>query len=447
MSAATLPAVIEATPKTSDPTELRRQRGLAIAAVSRIYKDSGRWIVPAQSGNGRYHVKMDNGAPHCSCPDFEERGQPCKHIFAVQFVISRERAPDGTETVTESVTFTRKTVADRPTYKQNWTAYNLAQTNEKTKLQGLIRDLCQGIEEPAQVTGRPRMPLRDAVFACAFKVYAVVSGRRFMCDMQDAYDKGFLSRPIHYNSIAKHMEMPGLTPILHRLIAESSTPLRSVETEFAVDSTGFGTSRFSRWFDHKYGRPMQKCDWVKCHAMTGVKTNVITAAVASLQHDGDSTQFAPLVNETGRRFRIDEVSADAAYLGKENMELVAAFGGTPYIAFKSNSTGSVGGLFEKMFHYYNFNRDEYLSHYHKRSNVESTFSMIKAKFGDSLRSKTDAALINEALCKILCHNLCCLIQSAYELGIEAKFWGADEATEPGPIAIPEDDPAELFAWI
>jgi len=39
-----------------------------------------------------------------------------------------------------------------------------------------------------------------------------------------------------------------------------------------------------------------------------------------------------------------------------------------------------------MFHYFQFRCDEFLAHYHKRSNVESTFSMIKAKFGDHLRS-------------------------------------------------------------
>lgn len=68
---------------------------------------------------------------------------------------------------------------------------------------------------------------------------------------------------------------------------------------------------------------------------------------------------------------------------------------------------------------------EFLAHYHKRSNVESTFSMIKVKFGDAVRSKTDVAMVNEALAKLLCHNICCLIQSACELGIEAKFWGKD----------------------
>ena len=77
-------------------------------------------------------------------------------------------------------------------------------------------------------------------------------------------------------------------------------------------------------------------------------------------------------------------------------------------------------MWKKMFHLFQFNRDEFLSHYHKRSNVETTFSMIKAKFRDHVRSKTDAAMINEVLCKIICHNICCLIQETHELGISVE---------------------------
>ncbi len=64
---------------------------------------------------------------------------------------------------------------------------------------------------------------------------------------------------------------------------------------------------------------------------------------------------------------------------------------------------------------------EFLTHYHKRSNVETTFHMIKSKFGQRLRSKTMTAQINEALCKVLCHNLCVVIASQHELGIETNF--------------------------
>ena len=70
-----------------------------------------------------------------------------------------------------------------------------------------------------------------------------------------------------------------------------------------------------------------------------------------------------------------------------------------------------------MYGLYLYNREKFLAHYHQRSNVESTFSMIKAKFGSHLRSKTETAQVNELLCKVLAHNICVLIQSMHELGI------------------------------
>jgi hypothetical protein len=54
-------------------------------------------------------------------------------------------------------------------------------------------------------------------------------------------------------------------------------------------------------------------------------------------------------------------------------------------------------------------------------NIETTFHMIKSKFGQRLRSKSLTAQINEALCKVLCHNLCVVIQSMHELNITPEF--------------------------
>lgn len=65
-----------------------------------------------------------------------------------------------------------------------------------------------------------------------------------------------------------------------------------------------------------------------------------------------------------------------------------------------------------------------MQQYHQLSNVESTFMMIKAKFGDALRSRTERAQVNEALCKVLCHNICCPIQAMYELNLKPKFYAA-----------------------
>ena len=81
-----------------------------------------------------------------------------------------------------------------------------------------------------------------------------------------------------------------------------------------------------------------------------------------------------------------------------------------------------------MWHYFSLRRDDFAAHYCKRSNVETTFSMMKRKFGDTLRSRTDMAMVNEALAKILCHNLVVLIHEIHELGIDPIFEPMESAS-------------------
>ncbi len=66
-----------------------------------------------------------------------------------------------------------------------------------------------------------------------------------------------------------------------------------MEVDFAVDSTGFTSSRFVRWFDHKYGLVRQEHDWVKLHLMCGVETNIVTAV--EIRHASDAKLMPALV--------------------------------------------------------------------------------------------------------------------------------------------------------
>jgi hypothetical protein len=104
-----------------------------------------------------------------------------------------------------------------------------------------------------------------------------------------------------------------LTPILTALITQSALPLKAIETEFAVDSTGFMTSRFTRWFDKKYGTVREEHDWVKAHIVCGVKTNVVTAVEIQGQHTNDSPLLPVLINHTATNFEVKEVLADKGY--------------------------------------------------------------------------------------------------------------------------------------
>ena len=148
------------------------------------------------------------------------------------------------------------------------------------------------------------------------------------------------------------------------------------------------------------------------------------AAVAATESDvGDAPMLAPLLADSVRRgFTVRELSADKAYLSNENLVAVEAAGAVPYVPFKSNSRGTGGSdAWRRLWHLYSAQSDEFLAHYHKRSNVESAFSMVKRKFGASVRSKLPAAQRNEVLLKCLCHNLSVLVHSISELGITPKF--------------------------
>ena len=260
------------------------------------------------------------------------------------------------------------------------------------------------------------------VFAAAFKVYVGFSSRRFTCDLREAYADGHIDSTPHFNSVSRYLANPALTEILKELIALSSLPLKAVETDFAVDASGFSTSRFVRWYDKKYGQEKHKREWFKAHLICGVQTKIVTGVDISDWTVYDGYFFAPLVRQTAANFSISEVSADKAYLSHQNVELVDGLGGTPFIPFKSRNIARIeDSMWTKMYHYFMFNREEFLMHYHKRSNIESVFSMVKGKFGDSVRSKSDVGQVNEVLCKLLCHNICVLVRAMHDLGIEPAF--------------------------
>jgi hypothetical protein len=139
------------------------------------------------------------------------------------------------------------------TTPQEWHEYNLAQTTEKSRFQELLYALCSGIEEPpAQATGRPRIPLADMLFAIVLKVYCGFSSRRTTSDLMEAQRRGYLARTPHFNSLSNYMEAEWLTAYLHALITQSSLPLKTIERDFAVDSSGFSTNTYSRWVEVKW---------------------------------------------------------------------------------------------------------------------------------------------------------------------------------------------------
>ena len=404
--------------------DFRKARGREIALLGHVSKRGDVWLVLSQTRAGvRYKVTIDDDKQTCGCADFKANGKPCKHIhgaiYTVEFPASNLIDP-----VPTAVEKTKQT------YSQDWRNYNLAQTEEKPLLMRLLSGFCQSIEDDEpKGRGRPGIPTRDMAFAICYKVYEGVSTRRFIPDLRLAHRSGFISCAPHFNSIIGAMKDVEMTQVLLDLVDQTSVPLRDFERTFAADSSGFGNSRFDRWIDIKDPTKRQKQHtWTKVHLMCGVSTHIVTAVVIKDKDASDPPQLPSLVKMTAKNFQISEVYADKAYGSINNYQVIAEHGAVPYIDFKSNHTGkgrSRSGtmsrgteLWQRMFHMFQMHADEFYAHYHQRSNVESVFSMIKAKTGDVVRSKSEAAMLNEVLCKIVCHNICVLIMAMFERGLD-----------------------------
>ena len=97
---------------------------------------------------------------------------------------------------------------------------------------------------------------------------------------------------------------PEITPILAELVAKSALPLASLETTFAVDSSGFRTTSFGDWRREKFkkteGEKLQNI-WLKAHVIAGTRTHAIPWVVVTEGHVNDTPILPELVNAHHQR--------------------------------------------------------------------------------------------------------------------------------------------------
>ena len=391
--------------------EIRLQKAKIILSREDAIKEiTGElFLVKSQTGIGSYRVEWNGARWICNCPDFIKNGhiRPCKHVIALELYFDYKFVKIDKEELKP----------DKTTYSQEWSRYNQAQVMEFELFDQFLYQLVSLIEEQEKHNrGRPPLKLSDQIFCCIMKVYSQLSSRRAKFLYHDALQRQQISCNPHFNVTSHTLNRKEITPLLHKLAHLSAQPLAGIETDFAVDSSGFRCSTFGAYCEYAHGQKRMH-NWLKAHICTGVYTNIVTDIVVTDENVGDSPQFKKLIRNTAKNFEVNDVCADMAYSSRQNYEIVGQYGGTAYIPFKSNAKGSSRGspLWKRAYHYFQLHKEEFMEHYHKRSNAESTFSAIKKKFGETIKSKNRVAQENELLCKIIAYNLTVLIHEMIEL--------------------------------
>jgi hypothetical protein len=326
------------------PRRLHRGHLLAVQEGAVESTAPGLFRVRSASGRGSYGVRLDGLRWTCECPDYVDRQVACKHVAAVvEFLALAAGVPWSAEADPKAIPL-------RPTYAQDWPAYDAAQQAEHPMFDALLWDLLEEIPErlrPIGAVGRPPISLRTQFFCAVRKVHSMESGRRargLLVTLQGG-GKGALAHVPSYNTPSRLFLSPTTTPWLMQLIHRSAEPLQELENGGTVgtDSSGFCTTCRGAWCTEHHD-PHRTHRWVKAHLSVGTATHVVLDARITEENGADAPEFLPLLRgaqTTGAR--LARVVADKAYLSRENLDGAADLGLDPFIPFKSNSTPKRGG--------------------------------------------------------------------------------------------------------
>lgn len=123
-----------------------------------------------------------------------------------------------------------------------------------------------------------------------------------------------LRKAPHQNTLSDWMNDPLLTPVLRDFLRMTADPFRRREIGAIIDSSKFSqmSSAQGRGVDYR-GDDRRGAEWMRCHAVVGVETNVVMAVdFGGTQGEGtaDINFLQPLVTEAVRTFALEFLLAD-----------------------------------------------------------------------------------------------------------------------------------------
>lgn len=290
----------------------------------------------------------------------------------------------------------------------------------------VLRELVRTVEDPPRRTKHGRLSLHDMLFIMITKVFFSFSSADHCLFLELLHPALWSGQIPHPNSITNYMKMAWLRPVLEGLVGASSRPLISPSgVLFAVDSTPILAPGYYLSKDRKTGKLFERRNWFRLHMICDYLTGVVTAARADSIYVAEQRYFEVLLGETIELgFRVEAISADKNYCTKANVRWAKDRGVQTYITVKKNARKSKKNsdpAWDENYERAKSEDQEVRLKFHKRNRVESVNSTVKWKYEEDVLSKSPAARYNEALCKVICHNLIVLIRYRRRLGAPLNF--------------------------
>ena len=313
----------------------------------------------------------------------------------------------------------------------DWTKYDLAQTSEINDTLLFIRDIVEqaayNLDLPKvpdhREPGRPKHNPSDEAKVVLMAQYFGLSNRVAQGYMLLFKEKLRLTSLFSYKTIERAYGDMEVQQILEEVFELTNVPVADLEREFGPDGSGLATS-CKQNYENDRAKDQTRKGYEKIMVMVGLKYKLVSAfKFADKPSAHEAPYFEFLLNETVKRYRrVDLVAGDSGFLSRVNCDLVVGVGGVPRFypkrgcCLRSKGSRAWRVMFEELV----LDPQKWLEDYHRRSNVEGCFSVLKRDNFLPLRKKLVVRKRQEAFSRVCNLNIKRLCYLNYLENINAR---------------------------
>ena len=252
------------------------------------------------------------------------------------------------------------------------------------------------------------------LFLLVYKQYRKFTYEEVMTDLADNQSlKAYLGFQVlpHYTTLVKFCQqlprfiIEKLVLAFRKLIPESK--------KVAIDATGMSLDNASPHYCKRIGLPFKKRPFMKTNAIVDLDTFMILLCSLRKSRSHDSKDAKPLLKKLARHYAPEVLYADRGYDDEQIFKLVfEKVGAYPLILqrrIELENHRRQGHYRKQTFKVFDYG--EYL----QRNKIETTFSMLKRRFGSATRAKTIKTQKTDIFLKVIAFNIDRLVRTGIKI--------------------------------
>jgi len=324
----------------------------------------------------------------------------------------------------------------------NWAKYDSAQIREMANYLNNLRDIVDEAGNRIRSRtipekrgpGKPETNPADIAKMLLLQTYTESPNRVAEGLLLLFQEKLGISRHFSYKTIERGYDREKVNEILDEVVAITNECVESEEKTCSFDGTGLSASNKENYADKRQKQNSKKNQkkskpsnddqsddsfpitnltsnrgFSYCVMGIGVQYKLISGVSVSPDHSvGETTMFPEAYFQTLQSYpNLENVLGDGIYASRWITDLVSKTHLTPYFLPKSNVTFQSKGFtgwYDMLFSLWD-DPQRWLEQYHMRSISETVNSMVKCRFGATLRKKLDPRKATETKLKFVAHDI------------------------------------------